>query len=701
MGIAVGIDLGTTNSAVARLDEHGRPVLVPNGHGKPLTSSVICFRDGEVIVGEEAKELQQLATYPVAAFFKREMGSPHWIFEAEGVDYTPVDLSAIVLRKLKADAEAHLDETIRDAVITVPAYFKDPHRNATIEAGRMAGLNVLQVINEPTAAAVAYGFDKSTDPQRLLVYDLGGGTFDVTLLEIGGGTIRVRHSAGDDELGGKDWDDRIVEYLGERFEDIHGTNPLDDAESLADLLVLAEQGKKQLSETRKTRIAIRHGLDLERIELDRPAFEDITSDLMDRTISLTAMVLEDQGLAPGDVDGVLLVGGSTRMPMVREYVTRHFGKPPRGGVNPDEAVAAGAALVAHDHAQRRQPPGAGKPAFTLGNRIVDVTNHSMGMIALNDDRSAYVNSLILPKNEAIPCTQTRPYQHATRAHGSNDLEIYMTQGESTSPGQVTYLGRYLLHDVPHRDGVTVVDISYEYDLSGTVQVSGKDRVSGQQLQLEVGELPGDVPGRFQRPPELATEVEHTTAYLTIDVSGSMDGAPLEDAQEAAKSFVENTDLGHCSVGVVLFATHTAVKHRASQDARAIRSAIDAITCGETGYGTNHPFDEIEEAFRGVEGLKFAVILTDGSWSDTQTSERRAAECRDQGIEIITIGFGGAVKDFLDRIASSDEASFFTTQGGLVETFSSIAQVITESGGGLAAPGQAGSGRSIFSKFLGR
>lgn len=710
MSLAVGIDLGTTYSAISLVDEHGRPVVIPNRFGDPVTPSVVCFHDGEALVGQEAKE-HQIAGHPeVAAFFKRHMGDPHFVFHAGGRDHSPVDLSALVLAALKRDAEQQLGEPVTHAVITVPAYFKNREREATIEAGRRAGLEVLQAINEPTAAAVAYGFGKTPKEQTLLVYDLGGGTFDVTLLSLGPDGIRVLASEGDHELGGKDWDDRIVEHLAGQFEAEHGCDPLGDLESAGDLLARAEEAKKRLSTTESAALSILHDGERGRYDLDRATFEELTADLMERTVTLCERVLEDRSLQPSDVDGVLLVGGSTRMPMVRDFVVRTFDREPLAGVHVDEAVALGAALTASTRIAERS--SGTRPALRGAVKTVDVTNHSLGMIALDEDHTAYLNSLILPKNTPIPCTETRPYRFQTRLGGDNHLEIFMTQGESTSPVDVDYLGLYKLHDVPHGDGgVTVLDIEYRYDESGTVQVAGRVRATQQPLRLSVESLPPDVPERFLRPPEKVTEPVHVTAYLAFDLSGSMTGDPLREAQKAARSFLANVDLAHCSLGLVTFADRVAVKLRACQDARAVERAIDGLTIGELGIGNAaDPFEEIRRLFSRVKGPRFVITLADGVWADQDRAIRRARACHAEGIESIAIGFGEADEAFLRRIASADEASFFTSMEGLVSTFTHIAQVITETGGAASAAGPAarpaaestgGGRRSLLSLLAGR
>jgi len=700
MGAAVGIDLGTTNSAVAHVDAHGRPVILPNRFGAPITPSVVCFRDGEILVGQEAKELQAAGHPQVAAFFKRQMGVPHFVFYADGRDHTAVELSTHVLASLKRDAESALGEKVSHAVITVPAYFRNPQREATIEAGRRAGLEVLQVVNEPTAAAIAYGLRGADNDQTLLVYDLGGGTFDVTLLRLGKGEIRILSSEGDHELGGKDWDDRIVEFLASRFEAEFGCDPLDDLESFADLLVRAEEVKKRLSNAQSAPIALVHGGHRGRYELDRATFERITADLMERTIGLTRKVLDDQRLKPAQVDGALLVGGSTRMPMVHEFLTRTFGKPPLQGVNVDEAVALGAAILA---AERQREVTGARPVFSLrgATRTIDVTNHSLGMIALNENRSAFLNSLILSKNTAIPCREIRPYQHRTRRNGENLLEVFMTQGESESPADVTYLGKYVLHDIPHGErGLAILDVEYSYDASGTVQVAGRVRQTGQALRLTVEPLPPDVPARFLKPPEETSEAVHVTAYLAFDLSGSMSGRPLAEAQKAARGFLRHTDLTHCSLGIIAFADSVNVKQEATQNARKIERAIDQLTIGEAGNGNSaHPFDKVRSLLSQAEEPKFIITLADGVWSCQKAAIQSARACCSEGIQSIAIGFGEADRKFLQAIACSDEASFFTSLNGLVETFTNIAQVLTESQGGqTVTPGQ---GRSSFLGLLRR
>ena len=695
MTLAIGIDLGTTNSAIAYIDKHGKPVVIPNAEGSTITPSVICFKDGEVLIGDDAKELQALGTYSVAAFFKRQIGDSQFVFYANNKDHTASELSAKIIKKLKCDAENYLGVAITDAVITVPAYFRDQERKETIRAGKEAGINVLQVINEPTAAAVAYGLNNTKSNLTVLVYDLGGGTFDVTLLEYNKSNIHVKSSDGDHQLGGKDWDERIVEYLASKFKEEFGFDPLEDSESLADLLVQAEEAKKRLSSMKQTNISINHDGERGRYILERDVFENITSDLMDRTISLTKIVLEDMRISPEDVGGVLLVGGSTRMPMVKQFVEEFFGSPPMMGVNVDEAVALGAALVANKRLNKNKP----KAIFQLGGSIktIDVTNHSLGMIATNSDNSSYINTKILLKNADIPCIESRPYQFRTSSRGSNTIEVFITQGESESPGDVSYLNLHLVHDVPHQQngGVAVVDVYYEYDESGVVNVKAKDKKTGKELRVTEQKIPNDIPGRFLLPPTVEEVIEHVTAYLVLDVSSSMSGQRLKDAVNAAHGFVANSDITNCSIGVIGFSDDTKVILEATQNIKKLTQAINGL--GVSGGTSANPFIKINQLLSNVEGRRFSIVLTDGAWFHKSAAISEAKKCHENEIDVIAIGFAGADKKFLNEIASSGEDSFFTSQSSLTETFSNIAQVITESSGGESSVKKRKRGLGLFSR----
>ncbi len=555
----------------------------------------------------------------------------------------------------------------------------------------MAGLNVLQLINEPTAAAVAYGQGLQSGPPRtLLVYDLGGGTFDVTLLRVDDSEIQIITSDGDQELGGKDWDSRIIRFLATSFREQFGSDPLGDRISTGQLLVEAERAKIQLTKTQKHRVSIAHDGQHGSYELIRPLFEELTRDLLERTLTLVRAVLESQKLAAGSIDGILLVGGSTRMPMVSDALTKLCGKPPLQGINVDRAVALGAALCAAGHLTRRSRGrhlggDVVDQGLVMGRRRTrDVTTHSLGMIAVNGDNTAYVNSIILAKDAAIPCKQTRPYSHRTGKAGENYLDIYMTQGEVSSPADVAYLGRYVLHDLPTQaNRPLTIEVEYSYDESGSVQVAGRLQGQPETLRLTIEPLPPDVPARFLQPPPQPV-VPHVTVYVCINVSGSMAGPPLAEAKRAANGFVYQLDLSHSSVGVISVADSTRVHLKASQNARQIERAIDGLSAG--GGNAADPFGETLNLMRGLEGPRFIITLADGVWQNQGRAIQRARDCHKAGIQTIAIGFGQADHSFLRQIASCEEGTLFTGLNDLVSTFTGIARVLTETQGGTASPG---------------
>lgn len=680
MSTFVGIDLGTTFSVVAHINQNGQPQVIPDQQGNATTPSVVYLGAKKSIVGAEAKERQALGEMAVASFFKRHMGDPNFELMFDGKTYNATDLSALVLAHLKEYAEAYLGDQVTHAVVTVPAYFNNMQREATIEAGRRAGLQVLSILNEPTAAAFAFGLRPLSGGQTVLVYDLGGGTFDVSVVEITPTTQRVIGTGGDHNLGGKDWDDRIFTYLTDQFKQEFNLDLNED--DYNELLVTAENVKKGLSSRQSVDGRVQGSRVKGSYPITRELFESLTHDLMERTQRLTEQVLEDINLRWSDITGVLLVGGSTRMPMVKSYVERMSGKPPLTAINPDEAVALGAAIQAA--LEMEGVKGAAAPLYKLAGRkqSIDVMSHSLGMIAINDDRSRYINSILLRKNQPIPSTQTRPYTLQVNRRGTGKLEVYMTQGETINPADCAYLGKYVFSDIPTVVGSTVVlDITYAYDKNGVVNVSAVERSTKHPLTLSVEPLPPDVPDRFALPPVQEAVREHLTVYLAFDLSGSMSGAPLAEAQKAAHAFVAQCDLTNTSIGLISFSDSVLVELIASQNIKEITHTIDNLQCGRTGYGNaTHPFDVILQHLQQTSGIRYGLVLADGVWSNQSHAVQRAQVCHAANIEIIGIGFGGADQSFLRQISSSDEHSFFTDMNRLTETFSTIAQELTESGG---------------------
>ncbi|WP_422926092.1 Hsp70 family protein [Singulisphaera sp. PoT] len=679
----VGIDLGTTNSVVAARNAYGRPEVIPNRDGQNITPSVIYFGSDPPAVGQEAKEWARLGNEEIASFFKPHMGNPLYQLRFQNRDYNASDLSAIVLRRLKEDAEAKLGLSIEHTVITVPAYFADAQRKATIDAGNAAGLDVLRIINEPTAAALAYGLQKTGTNETVLIYDLGGGTFDVTVAKITHDAVGVLSTAGDHDLGGKNWDDRIAMFLSEKFASETGLDPLDDPVALNEVLVRSEQAKWALSERNSARITLQLGSERKGYELSRAEFENLTFPLMDRTRKLTEEALEEAKLRWQDLSGVLLVGGSTRMPMVRSYVSQMAGMPPRTGVNVDEVVALGAAIqAAMEMGESSQDA---TPRFTLGGmrRVDDVMSHSLGAVAVNAEGNAYINDIVIRRNLQIPAENTRSYLHATHGGSNQKLEVYLTQGESQNPLDCSILGKYVFSGIMATDHEVTVDVGMSYDSNGVVQVRATQRDTGHQLSMSVEPVPDDL-SWLARPPESSASqgpAEKIRLYLLIDVSASMAGTPLLEAQNAARAFLDRCDFTSMEVGLISFSSNVTLQAEATSNARRVQAAIARL---EPDSSTNLT-DALELARARLisdDRVRYVVILTDGYPDSPESAVEQALAAIKQGIEIVAIGIGDADLDYLRRLSSSEQGSIFAHAGELVKTFGHIARVISEGGRSL-------------------
>jgi len=473
MGKIIGIDLGTTNSCVAVM-EGGEPVVITNAEGNRTTPSVVAFtKDGERLVGEVAK--RQAVTNPDRTIIsiKRHMGKDYKR-TIDGKDYTPQEISAMILQKLKADAESYLGETITDAVITVPAYFTDSQRQATKDAGRIAGLNVKRIINEPTAAALAYGLDKLEGHQKIMVYDLGGGTFDVSILEVGDGVFEVLATRGNNHLGGDDFDQAIIDYVAEEFKKEHGIDLREDKMALQRLKEAAEKAKKELSTTMTTNInlpfitATAAGPVHLSMDLTRAKFNELTEHLVEQTIEPVKLALEDAGLKASDIDKVLLVGGSTRIPAVQEAVKRITGKTPQKDINPDECVAIGAAIQAGVLS--------GEVRDLL---LLDVTPLSLGIETLGG-----VTTRIIERNTTIPTRKSQIF--TTAADNQTSVEIHVVQGERQFARDNITLGRFILDGIPPAPrGVPQIEVTFDLDANGIVNVSAKDLGTGKEQKITI------------------------------------------------------------------------------------------------------------------------------------------------------------------------------------------------------------------------
>jgi molecular chaperone DnaK len=691
----VGIDLGTTNSAVAYRNAYGRPEVIANREGSNITPSVIYFGADPPVVGQEAKEWARLGNEEIGSFFKPHMGSTLFQLQFHDKTYSATELSTLVLRRLKEDAEIRLGDQVDRAVITVPAYFADPQRKATLEAGQAAGFQVLRIINEPTAAALAYGLQKSDVDETVLIYDLGGGTFDVTVARITPDEIIILSTAGDHDLGGKNWDDRIATFLAERFEAETGFDPLDDPVALNEVLVRSEQAKWALSERNSTRITLQLATERRSFELPRAEFEAMTFPLMDRTRRLTEEALAEAKLEWARLDGVLLVGGSTRMPMVRSYVTQMAGKSPRTGVNVDEVVALGAAIQAA--IEVGQDIGDAVPRLTLGQsvsnavkespssgrRVTDVMSHSLGTIAVTPDGSAYVNDIVVGRNVPIPARNTKSYLHETHGGSNSRLEVYLTQGESSIPLDCTILGKYVFDGIHPTDDEVTIDVGLSYDSNGVVQVQAVQRDTARRLPMTIEPVPDDL-SWLGRPPETSAAgrpPELIRVFLLIDVSSSMIGQPLVEAQTAAREFLSRCDLTTMEVGLISFSTLVALQSAATSNLRRLHAAVHRLEA----EGSTNLTDALEMArgqLAASDRKRYIVILTDGYPDAPESAVEQAIGAREQGVEIVAIGTGDADRDYLRRLASSEQASIFARSGELVQTFGHIARVIAEGGRGL-------------------
>jgi molecular chaperone DnaK len=635
--IAVGIDLGTTFSAIAYINDLGQPEIIPNSEGDPITPSVILFEDNDIIVGNYAKQAAMVYPDQVVEFVKRQMGDPDYSFEYRGRHYSPEELSSYILAKLKGDAEKRIGQPIVQAVITVPAYFSDPERRATLRAGELAGLQVLKLINEPTSAAFAYGLDKRGEDARILVFDLGGGTFDATLVDLHGSDIKVLATHGDHKLGGKDWDDEIISHVAEAFERKHGVSPLGSVASQHDLRQKCVSGKISLS--RRPKVTIFHDYQNKalRLTLTRERLDKLTQSLLNRTKELTMEVLTAASCSTRDVDIVLLAGGSTRMPQVQAMLTDLFGFEPTGDLNPDECVATGAALTAA--IESAELSGAESPVEI---RTHDVTSHSLGMVVYRD--GALYNSELIARNTRVPCEFTRS-DYATTHERQTSLDLWLMQGEERDPLKCEVLGHFEFYGILARpSSETKIGVTYRYNANGIVEIEALDVTTGQTLPHRVADEETTLEDLVQN--RVPTDVG-----LVLDCSGSMYGEPFFQLQDAAKRFCRAA-LGRerLAIGIVTFPGGVLVEP--TQELNTLTAAIDRIV----PIGSSSISQGIYDARNLIKprtGLqRIFVVFSDCCADEEETTEGEAQRLHMSGARIITVQSGAhADREMAERIAS--------------------------------------------------
>jgi molecular chaperone DnaK len=586
----IGIDLGTTNSCVAVM-EGGEAVVIPNAEGNRTTPSVVGFtKDGERVVGDVAK--RQAITNPDRTIIsiKRHMGTDHKV-TIDGRSYTPQEISAMILQKLKSDAEAFLGEKVTQAVITVPAYFSDSQRQATRDAGKIAGLDVLRIVNEPTAAALAYGLDKEGE-HTILVFDLGGGTFDVSILELGDGVFEVKATSGNNRLGGDDFDDRIMNYLADSFKKEYGIDLRLDKMAMQRLKDAAEKAKKELSSTLTTTISLPFisadatGPKHLEVNLTRAKFEELTADLVEATLSPTRQALSDAGLSADKIDRVILVGGSTRIPAVQEAVKKLIGKDPSKGVNPDEVVAV----------------GAGIQAGVLTGDVKDVVLLDVTPLSLGIETMGGVFTRLIDRNTTIPTSKKQVF--STAADNQTTVEIHVLQGEREMARDNKTLGRFTLTDIPPAPrGIPQIEVEFDIDANGIVNVLAKDLGTGKSQRITITSSSGlakeDIE-RMVREAEVNAEADkkrreaiekrnqadsllYQTEKTLKDLGDKADAALKSEAEEKLSALREalsgdNDDAVHAAseaLTEVLHKLSTKLYEQAAADAGQAEGAGDA------------------------------------------------------------------------------------------------------------------------------
>lgn len=709
MALIVGIDLGTTYTVISYIDQVTKePRIIKNKKGNNTTPSVIGFTsENEYVIGEEAKSMEEVGNVNTASFYKLHMGDHGYKVTLYGKEYTARELSGLFLKRLIEDAEQTMREKISRAVITVPAYFEEAAKNDTIAAGQAAGLEVMNIINEPTAACVAYGLKEDGSDKKILIYDLGGGTFDVTVAEVKKDSISVKGTIGHHSLGGRDWDGAIADWLAERYLDETGIDISEDSEASAENMIKAEIAKRQLTSSIYADISVGSGKDKRKFRLTRHDFEELTSYLLNITTDLIDQLFDNIHITWHDIDGAVLVGGSTKMPMVRNFIAENNIRV-LDGVHPDEAVAIGAAIQANissfcatltsrkeiksslamkkDELDLARLPGA--------KLIVDVIPHSLGMIVESADRSSFVNDIMIPRN--TPCQSAKETKRrelrVSRKKENNHLDIYLLQGESTDPVNCSVAKKYCFYDIDYvGGGKTLLDITFMHTINGTIDISATQTENGKQLKFREEPIPDDMSWIEQKPTEIYGGSETSVSgalVMALDLSGSMSlevkpgVTALDSAKQAMMNFVDQFSDHDIDIGIIGFSDKSKVYCHPSSDHKKAKSAIGHLKSCDTGICNDADplpliYSELEK-YRN-EPFVYALVLTDGVWDPNACADavNMKKKYEKSDMEIIGMGFGQADCKFLKRISTRDELANVDDIANLNSNLSSIARIILE------------------------
>ncbi len=669
----VGIDLGTTYSVVAKFNgNNSQPEVIRNRFNKELTPSVVCFLDdGAVLVGDEAKLMQIKSVGNVGAFFKTHIGNTTPCLWNNDRGVTAEELSTIVFKELASYAESQTHEKIESAVITVPAYFDDIQRNSTRSAAEAAGIKVTRIMNEPTAAAIYYGC-KHQDGKKILVFDLGGGTFDITIIQVKKGSIDVLATDGNHHLGGKDWDEALLDYLCDQFYDVYGVNPSENIVKRFELMTACERYKKELSQRGSVKAEIIFNGHKQSYTIEREDFEELTRHLVDATDDVLDRILFKTGLTPKDIDEVLLCGGSSRIPAVRRKLEKRGFKNIPAHPDTDLAVAKGAAIVASIYSNDI-------------NRIRDVTisdvcSHSLGALSIHPNTGEYYNQILIPCNTKVPASKTKPFR-IEPGNMTDQIELYMLQGESSVPSDCTIIKHEIVTGFENKGSGLNINITYSYNDEGSVKVTAER--NGEELAVIHDSVPTDVSWLDQKPKERSGNKRVSKSIvICIDLSRSM-RAYMDEVKTAVKNFITAFNGEFTKFALIGFGDKVKVISDLTSDENEVIEKIEQLNKVHCGRGTDaNPFEEILNQLSNEKGSLTALILTDGIWGKRDEAVEIAIECRKCNIGVFAVGFGDADLSFLRQIATIEQNAMYIALNSLNTTINTIATAIIDNPTGL-------------------